>query len=200
MTEILEVSVDWYWGYGNQPALRAIVDLMPKEGLPEFIYQAIPDERGTMLISKNNAPWHRFVYVEHAGREGQPQLYGALGGEYRLTDGSVFKTRTGWSSREGVINARYREYIEDELVDCPIRLHHESGGLVAFVSRSYLDGKLPEGVHLIRDDGLYLGNEVYWIPSIDPDEVIKAPKPPNTDRYGRAEHEVPRSSIWARED
>lgn len=182
---ITKITINWNWGYMNQPQILAEVDeVLPQD---QYTYQPIPAEGGTFYLSGNNTPWYRFLFVETEAEEKNPQLYGALGGEYNLTDGSVLKTRTGWSSREGIVNTRYRDHVRDCLVDVPIRTSDKGVYLAGnYVEQGFLRSHplWPQDIYLIKTTD-WLAGEVYFIPSIMPGEVVKAVKPPNTDRFGR---------------
>lgn len=181
--EIKEIRIDWHWGYANQPSVKAIVDEDPMS--LEWVYKDIPDERGTMLISRNNSPWYRFLFVERDAEKGDPQFHGALGGAYRLEDGSTLKTRTGWSSRAGVVNTQFRDYIYGTLVEVSIGTDRPLWAGF-YCEHDYLtDHPLwPEDVYLVMTRR-WLKGELYWIPSVDEFQVVKADKPQGSDRYGR---------------
>lgn len=112
---VTKIEPNWMHGYGNKPEIVVTVD----EALPHdrFIYNVERPNtfakgnkpggmvRNVMLVSTNQAPWVRFVFVDNP--EGDPSYYGALGGTYTLVDGSTFETRTGWSSRCSVVNSKY---------------------------------------------------------------------------------------------
>jgi hypothetical protein len=174
--EIVSLNVRWMHGYANKPGFEAIVNEIPARD--SWVYESIEDPQGWMLISTTNRPWYRFVYIEKKHINGHPNRGGALGGSYRLTDGSVLESRTGWSSREGVVNTDYRGHIGGELVDVPIKSKEEAERKYAsffaghYVEVDALRPHLPEGVYLVKDP-TYLDGEVYWCPSVDPYQVVK---------------------------
>src|SRR5687767_6928409 len=99
---ITKIEANWFHGYANDPTVKIHVDRdIYKEW--EWLYEPITiNDVGSnpfpcMLYSDNNAPWVKFVYIDNP--DGNPSQHGALGGEYTLYDGSVIKSRTGWSSR-----------------------------------------------------------------------------------------------------
>lgn len=176
----LLVEPRWFHGYANDPAISLITGPTPRpnsyiyptryfDGY-EWLYDSFPKSpvdltKNVMLISKNNAPWVRFVFVENP--TGNPQFHGALGGEYKLTDGSVFKTRTGWSSRDGVINRDYRHYLDDEIVD--VAVDNLVSHIYATPLKEHIERTTP--YYLVRH--IKFNDEPYWTISTHPTKVVK---------------------------
>lgn len=173
MLEIQSIDVRWHHGYGNLPELEVTVDELPE--IDSWIYTGILIEEGkaNFLISKTYWPWVRFVLIRDP--EGSPNLHGACGGHYRLVDGTVYHSRTGWSSREGVVNTVFQDFIPNSIL-APIVVEATKGykwhGY--YCSAEYLaeHPKFPKGVHLIRDEK-YDG-EISYYPSVHPDRIEKA--------------------------
>lgn len=178
--KIISIEPNWMFGYGNSPTIKVTVESLDADY--EWIYKPIPKDENkphaqTMLISTNNAPWVRFVYIDNP--DGRPQDHGALGGEYLLTDGTTLKSRTGWSSRAGVINTRYRNYIEEEICDVTVYTPDSKVGWAGQnIYADYLANHplFPKDLHLVRTT-TYLKEEVYWQISTQPDKVVKPHTP-----------------------
>lgn len=176
MTEILAIKPRWMHGYANSPEIEVIVDKRP--AYESFIWRACPDphaRRKTMLISTNQSPWVKFVYIDNP--EGAPQYHGALGGDYTMQDGTVFKSRSGWSSRAGVINDKYRTYISGEICEVVLYEPGQKIGLAGFhIYALYLRNhpKWPKDLHLVREKR-FSDLEIYHTISIDPNKVVKPP-------------------------
>lgn len=169
---IEKIEVEWWKGYGNSPELVVYVDkLLSQDDFLYFPVEGSISVPPVFLLSTNNHPWYRFVYVDEKPN-GDPSLHGALGGMYKLTDGTVFKTRTGWSSRAGVVNKRYREHLDSELIEPtvvdPTGFHW--AGYAHAVSELLHNDLFPKGVYLVRDER---NGEPRWTPSVDPNEVVK---------------------------
>jgi hypothetical protein len=175
MTEILKIGVNWYHNWANAPQLEVTVDELPKH--EAFFYQATSDweKDPIMLISRNVEPWIKFVYI--ANRDGKAQYDGALGGDYKLTNGEVLHSKTGWSSRAGVINQRFAEWIPDDILEPTVIVE---GGKYpsrwagfAIVAKYIREHPLwPEDLYLICEKRFE--SEIYYTPSIDPVKVVKA--------------------------
>ena len=173
LPNIVKIEANWYHGYANSPQLDITVDHgMPK--FDEWIYQATSDPTvdPVMLVSKNFDPWVRFVYI--ADRTGNPSLEGALGGTYHLDDDTTLESRTGWSSRAGVINKNFSDYIPGEILE-PGLNQQDSGFRWAgyAITADYIKQHelWPEDLYLIRN--VSDSGEITHTPSIDPDEVVK---------------------------
>lgn len=113
------VEIKWWHNYANSPEF--VVEAV-KPDHDSFEYEVIDKGDSDFLLSVNNNPWVRFVSVQRKGRDGSPSMYGNAGGDFRLTNGEVYKTRTGWSSRASVVNKYYSD-----------RLPADSGGLISEV-------------------------------------------------------------------
>ena len=172
---ITKIEPNWYHGYMNSPDIYVEVDVDLHDTL-DWIYTPVPSDarEKVMLLSTNNAPLVKFVYI--ADPNGTPNSHGALGGNYQLTDGSLLRSRTGWSSREGVINRDYREYMNDELAGITIRYSKYSLMAGYYIYQDYLRNHScwPSDLHLVRE--LKFEEEPYWHISTDPDKVVKAPE------------------------
>jgi hypothetical protein len=175
--KILEVRPRWNHGYANLPDIDCVVDEVIN--WHDLIWIPVPDETArekTMMISQSHAPWVSFVYIDDP--HGSPTMHGALGGNYKMPDGSIFHSRSGWSSRCGVLNTKYCEFLEDEIVDVTVRSVH--GGAMLGGFSIYLSHITP----LVNDLGLfmvmykpsYAVDERSWHISIDPHEVKKPPR------------------------
>jgi len=167
--EISSIEVNWMLGWANSPSLKVHVD----KAIPhsEFVYNKFPPtakEKFWLLSNTEQHPWYRFVWVDKP--DGNPTYHGALGGEYKLTNGEVCKTRTGWSSRPGVVNREFKDFLSYELVDVSL---YEAGKITGWAGyylavdvalRGYIanhcDWYL---VREVRDNG-----EIVWTPSVDP--------------------------------
>lgn len=176
--EILEITPRWYHGFTNDPGINVIVDeILPYDS---FVYKNVngkPDH--TMLISTNNDPWVKFVYIEKP--DGRPEQCGALGGKYKLTDGTVLESRTGWSSRAGIINRDFRDELSDEIVEVSIKTKNDSmwwGGFNIYQTHLHNHPKWPVELFLVRT--LKFNREPYWNISTDPDSITK----PKENRVG----------------
>lgn len=133
-----------------------------------------PPENNFTLLSTNLDPWVKFVAI--ADPKGNPQMHGALGGEYKLanTNGEIFKSRTGWSSHAGDINKRYLDYLPRKEPVVEVVLYdprYKTGwagynisitALEDLYKNSTLWPRLSNGdkVELIEEDS-------YWSPSAD---------------------------------
>lgn len=168
----MKVEIDWMQRWDNDP--RVIIT--PEKWTDghsddprdlEFRYRKF--DNGMMIAETE--PWVKFVYVDDPN--GDPRCHGALGGDYTLLDGTVFHTRTGWSSRAGVINRDYREYIQDGIVDVTLRYGPYTALAGYAIHSRTLAGYMPKGVYLNRV--IKFKDEPYWIPSVDP-HVIKKPE------------------------
>lgn len=167
MASIIKTSVNWFHGYANSPTLEVYVDdEMPPQS--EYVYSIDRnDSGGGMLISTNKHPWVRFVYIDNPTFD--PIRGGALSGEYKLEGGSILRTRSGWSSRAGVLNRDYNTRIIEVTVITPGGTRW--AGYALDVDWLLENVELPEGVYLVRE--ARFNEEPYWIPSVDPNEVKK---------------------------
>jgi len=170
---IHSIDVRWHHGYGNMPEMVVTVSKLPPRDA--WIYNPIPveDGRARFLLSTNQWPWSRFVLIRDPN--GSPNLHGALGGEYRLIDGSTLMSRTGWSSREGVVNSLFRNYVPDDLL-APVTVEVAKGykwhGYYIGVGYLRNHALFPEGIYLVRDEKA--DGEVTYYPSVHPERVEKA--------------------------
>lgn len=169
---IEEIRPRWYHGYGNMPSIEVVLENDDISRML-WLYTPVPaDSReNVMLISTNNDPWVKFVYIDKP--DGNPRHYGALGGDYQLTDGSTLKSRTGWSSRAGVINRNYANHIRDYIVDVTVyRPGHNTGWAGFSIYKSYLENHFawPDDLHMVK---VVPDKEPYWTISTDPNEVVK---------------------------
>lgn len=177
---ITKIEPRWNHQWANSPDISITMDSDPFREW-EWLYKKIPrteDERkNVFLLSTNNWPFVRFVHI--GDPDGNPTYNGALGGTYKLDTGETFESRSGWSSRVGVVNTVYRDWISDELADVstftPSFKYTAIHGLC--ISKDYLMNHpaWPKGCHLVRDT-TYLQNEVYWHISAQPDKVVKPPQ------------------------
>lgn len=187
--QITKIQPNWMHGYGNRPEINVYVDQVHPHD--SFIYDIVPSRSAqkaanrarikklvqagyeVMLISTNNTPWTKFVYIENPS--GDPQYYGALGGEYKLTSGNTFKTRTGWSSRASVINRDHPDYLPNEITEVTVYETSKVSGWGGFnLDVQYLQHHelWPKGCYLVREvdsDG-----EIKHTISVEPDKVVKA--------------------------
>jgi hypothetical protein len=171
--EITKIEPRWNEKYANTPDI--IVEVDEKLSWEEVLWDAVPeaDQREhTLLLSTNCDPWVRFVYI--ADPNGHHNSHGALGGPYHMTDGTIFNSKTGWSSRSGVVNRDYSDYLREEIVDVTIRLGQYSlvAGFHCYLSYIRDHPCWPEDLYLIRNEK-YLSSEAYWTISCHPDEVRK---------------------------
>jgi len=138
-----------------------------------------PNYRGPCyLLSQNNWPWVRYVAI--ANPDGDPSLNGALGGDYKLTNGRTYHSRTGWSSNSASCNRLHPKYLKSEVTEVYLKASNEgtswAGYNISLDALEYLRSTtlwpLVNGapVHLVKTN---LG---YWVPSIDPLEIVKAPQ------------------------
>jgi hypothetical protein len=173
---ITKIGVNWYHGYANSAQLEVTVDKLPEH--KDFIYQPTTDweKDPVMLISQNLAPWVKFVYI--ANRNGQSQFDGALGGDYKLTNGQVLKSRTGWSSRSGVINRDYAEWIPDDIMEPTVIVPLDGGKYpsrwagFAIVAKYIREHPMwPKGLYLICSKSER--GEINYTPSIHPTKIEK---------------------------
>jgi len=175
LPNITKIDINWNHGWANAPQVEITVDgKMPEPS--EWIYQATTDWENdpTMLISRNFDPWVRFVYISK--RDGQAQFDGALGGDYRLTNGEVLKSRTGWSSRASVINVKYSTFIPDDILEPTLIIPSKYGAMkwagYAVTAKYIREHELwPKDIYLVIDNRR--NDEVHYAPSIDPTEVRK---------------------------
>lgn len=179
--EIERIEPHWYHGFANSPSIHIYLAAPLKlhnGGNLEWLYAPVPDatkREKTMLLSTNNAPWVKFVYIDNP--DGNPSMDGALGGEYKLTNGEVLNSRTGWSSRSGVLNRNYADFLEDELAEVTLFEPGWSIGWAGFnVYAQYLKNheKWPRDLYLVRE--IKFNEEPYWYISTNPTKVVKGPK------------------------
>ncbi len=169
---ITNIGVNWYHGYANSPQLEITVDRnMPK--FEEWIFQATTDYKvdPVMLISQNFDPWVKFVYI--SDRNGNPSLNGALGGKFKLTTGEVLESRSGWSSRAGVINKSYQKFIPGAILE-PTVLTPDGFRWAGFAILAKYVGQhelWPEGIYLVPE--VSNSSELTFTPSVDPNVVVK---------------------------
>lgn len=177
--KITGIEINWHHGYGNSPTVVVNVDTRLRHDT--FEYQCVPnndnDKRSNvMLISTNNDPWVKFVYIDDP--EGRPQYHGALGGDYKLTDGTVFHSRTGWSSRASVLNTKpeYSSLLRSHITEVTLRTDDETSyslwaGYSCYVNHLKEHSLWPKDVYLIRDNN---DKEFQYSPSVDPNNIVKA--------------------------
>lgn len=169
---ITKIEPRWMENWSNSPDI--IVEVDEKIDWDTVLWRAVPDEsrrENTMLISTNIEPWVRFVYI--ADPTGNPEFHGALGGNYRMEDGTEFKSRSGWSSRSGVVNRDFVQYLDDEIVEVTLRFSQYShlAGFHIYKSALMESEVWPEGCYLVRE--IKFENEPYWHISTTPDVVTK---------------------------
>ena len=169
---ITKIEPRWNERYANQPDIVVTVDCeMPH--WDTFLWLSVPEynkRENTMLISANVQPWCKFVYI--ADPNGRSQDHGALGGDYCMTDGTVFKSRTGWSSRDGVINRDYAKWFGDEITEVTVKTPRGSNWAGYSLKAHYLMNHelWPDGTYLVRN---MVRDEPYWTISTDPLKVVK---------------------------
>jgi hypothetical protein len=175
MANIIKIEPRWNEKWANSPEIEVTLD----EDITkmDWIYEKIPrkedkPDNQVMLISTNNDPWVKFVYVDDP--KGSPTSHGALGGHYTLTDGTVFKSRTGWSSRAGAVNNLYRNRIREELAEVTIYTPGWTCGFAGFnLYHSALTNHelWPKDYYLVRE--VKFRDEPNWLISAKPDKVVK---------------------------
>ena len=188
--EITEIRPKWMHGYANSPDIEVEVRGLSNFKWEDWLYMPDPQaqRKNVMLVSTNNWPWCRFAYIGNEP-QGNPTYHGNCGGEYHIANhdnvptGEVFRSRTGWSSREGVVNVAYRHLIPGEIAGVIIYNADEDGmdrkyrtGMAGYaIDAQYLrsHAKWPEGLHLARE---VKRNEVYWTISTSLGEITK-PEP-----------------------
>lgn len=182
MTLTATVEVNWFQGYGNNPEF--IVNTPDRPAHQDFVYEVIHHAEGEFLLSTNLDPWVKFVYV--TDRDGQPQYHGALGGAYKLVPTPldpepIYRTRTGWSSRAGVINCYfYPEYLRKRIVDVALNDTSPKGfkwaGYAVYID--WLE-ELVGNYNDTHEEYIYIvkqtkpDGEVCYYPSIHPHQVRK---------------------------
>lgn len=170
---ITKIEPEWYHRYANSPKVKIHTD--QNLHALEWIYKAVPDQsarKNTMLLSTNNWPWCKFVSITNP--EYDPIRGGALGGEFKMSDGTVFVSRSGWSSRAGVLNNRYADFLPGEILEPSIRMPPYDMLWAGFaISAEYVRDhpKFPKDLYLVRF--IQFEVEPYWTISIDPKEVKK---------------------------
>jgi hypothetical protein len=168
---IIKIEPVWNLKWANDPDIKVYVDAPYPRDVWEW--QKIPadTDKNFMLLSTNYDPWVKFVYI--ADPSFDAIRGGALGGEYKLTNGEVLKSRSGWSSRAGVINRDYINLLADEIVDVILMTPEYKTGL-AGMNIYYKDlvshPCWPEGLHLVRK---LWNKEPVWTISTDPRKVVK---------------------------
>lgn len=171
---ITEIKPRWNFGYANSPDIEVSVNCDLHKDF-EWLYEKTPHlaTEKFWLISRNNYPWVRFVWVDVP--DGEPQLHGALGGEYKLTDGTICKTRTGWSSREGVYNRDHAESVGKEVTEVFVRMPERNVTFAGF----YIVGEYLEAHDLFPYPECYMvrkvsdTNEITWTISTMINDVVK---------------------------
>jgi hypothetical protein len=168
---ITKIEPVWYHGFANRPGIDVAVnkDIFVEW---EWIYEPIPRDKreNVFLLSYNNWPWVRYVYI--ADPTGDPTRHGALGGEYKLTDGTVLKSKSGWSSRASVVNSKYTGILDDVITEVGVAL---PGRAIKFAGLNlpvtYLEDHplFPEGLFMVPDTL----SEPAWYISTSPGEVTK---------------------------
>lgn len=185
--QITKIEPNWMRGYGNRPEINVyidqvhphdsfIYDIVPRRTAPKTANRVNLPGHNIMLISTNHTPWTKYVYVDDP--DGNPSYHGALGGEYKLTSGNTFKTRTGWSSRSSVINRDYRTYLPNEITEVTVYENkgYYSAGWGGFnLDVQYLQHHelWPKSCYLVREVDSH--GEIKHTISVDPDKVVKAP-------------------------
>jgi hypothetical protein len=170
-------EVEWFEQYANMPHFRLSGPLPECEWLYENVEPN--DKGGGFLLSHNNFPWVRFVYIDDP--KVGPPMGGALGGEYKLTSGTTIKSAGGWSSRAGVINKRFADTIGDEIVECSIknddrRFAPYMAGYALQVNSAILLLEAFGNPFFLTRVERFKDMEPNWVPSIDRYEVVKGAK------------------------
>lgn len=176
--KITDISVNWWHGYGNSPSLNVVVENGSLPKFEDFEYEAISlgENGGTFLLSTNLWPWVKFVMIDHGAENGNPSYHGALGGNYRLSDGSTFKTRTGWSSNSGSVNRNFQKYLQGASHIMEVSVYEEgrvTGWAGYNLSVDYLREHplFPANVYLVQN--LTHTTFGWYNPSISETEVVK---------------------------
>lgn len=171
-SNIIGIEPQWNLGYSNSPEIVVSIDCDVPLTEDCVWVKDYDGDRDITLITTTFAPFVRFVHIEDPN--GDPLRFGALGGAYRLEDGTVLRSRSGWSSRVGVINLRHNHLLPDELAGVTIRTR-EGGHLGGWsLSAKALAGHplWPEGCYLVREL-LFRDDEPYWHISTSEDRVTK---------------------------
>lgn len=184
--DILEIRPRWMHEYANDPDVEIVVRGLHQFQWHNWLYQPDPIDarKNVMLVSTNNWPWCRFASID-SEPQGNPTYHGNAGGEFHIADrqnnptGEVFKSRTGWSSREGVVNTMYRHLIPSELAGCIVynaedKSKYRVGMAGYYISADYLKEHplFPKDLHLVRQLK-FADKEVYWTISTSPDAITK---------------------------
>jgi hypothetical protein len=172
---ITDIKPRWNFGYANSPDIEITVNCDLHADF-EWLYEKTPHDATEKfwLISTNVEPWVRFVWVDVP--DGDARLHGALGGDYKLTDGTICKTRTGWSSRSGVYNRDHVTHPFNEVAECFVRFAERQVTFAGFyIEAAYLEAhdKFPRDCHLVRERKYQGLSEIYWTISTERGEVIK---------------------------
>lgn len=172
---ITDISPKWAIDSSVFSNIVITVDNEEELAHSNFIYTPVPPDarEKVMLISTNMMPWVRYVYIDDPN--GRPGLHGALGSDYKLVDGTILKSRTGWSSRAGVINKKYRYMLMDEIVDVTVKFPTWNIGLAGYAYyASFLRNHplWPKDLHLVRHT-MFADHEPYWTISTDRYELKK---------------------------
>lgn len=173
MYEITEINPRWNHKWANDPDVEVTVSEDITKTL-EWLYRKVPEDadKNYWLISTNNFPWVRFVYV--ANPDGRPQDHGALGGDYKLEDGTILHTNTGWSSRPSVYNRDFAENVGKEVVDVRLRVPGWYSAFAGFyINGEYLEAldKFPRNCYMVRISRP--NGETRWVISSTPNKVVK---------------------------
>lgn len=149
------------------------------------------EEGNIFLLSTNLNPWIRYVSI--ADPKGSPTSHGALGGTYKLTDGTVFNSRTGWSSSDSQVNKLFRDFVPEHsyIIDVTLVEPRPDDSKYTYPMRwagyALTIDHLDE-LYRASDNSLWPtfgGNKInivragnVWIPSIDNYPGTKPPAPP----------------------
>jgi hypothetical protein len=184
MARVIGADVEWHEGWANRPHLEIQVD--GEDALIRYdepLWRTAEADGRTYVVAEKEIEPPRHVrrggsrvvsYV--ALDERRPPAGGALGGSFALSDGSTLTSPGGWSSRAGVVNLLLAELgLSDEVLDVTLVTPdhaHWSASVTLALACSAVAAYLP-GVYLVRE-ARFAGDEPYYTPSIDPQEVVKA--------------------------
>lgn len=182
MTRVTGAEVRWYERFENSSKL--IIEVSDREGLisrDEPIWERhgryVTAHKPILAPDGQEVFGHElvdFVALDPA----HPPSGGALGGRFRLRDGTWVESPGGWSSRAGAINEDpVTEFgLPDYVLDVALRVQGERGLLAGHVTLPValeaVHAFLP-GVYLVEEQK-FANVELYYTPSVDPYAVQKA--------------------------
>lgn len=145
------------------------------------------------LLSTNLNPWIKYVSIDDPF--GSPTRHGNCGGEFKMIDGSTFKSRTGWSSSDSDVNSVFKQFVPNfsDIVDVTLvepRELKRGPHYYPYPMRWAGYSLTLDALKQLRVDAADIwptenGKPVYmvkvghkWVPSVDYIEMIKPPAPP----------------------